>query len=118
MIPPSKLEVKDSPISGRGVFATEDIIEGEVVEECHFLPITLADYKALENLQSIVHNFPTNKKNCVVVLGYGSIYNHSSGSPNAYWETDEENNLFRFIALTDISAGQEALVDYKKPDAP
>jgi len=114
MIAPDKLEVKASDIEGRGVFATANILEGEVIEECHFLPITLVDYKALENLQTIVHTFPIFSKNCVVVLGFGSIYNHSADA-SAYWETDEEENLFRFIALRDISKDEEVVVDYKKP---
>lgn len=117
MIAPNKLEVRESEIEGRGVFSTADISEGEIIEECHFLPITMCDYKALENLKTIVHTFPLFSKDCVVVLGFGSIYNHSS-EPTAYWETDEEDNLFRFIALSDISEGDEVLVDYKKPSAP
>tara|TARA_R110001592_G_scaffold32260_3_gene113131 strand:+ start:6025 stop:6528 length:504 start_codon:yes stop_codon:yes gene_type:complete len=33
----NKIKVSKSSIGGRGVFATEDISEGEIIEECHFI---------------------------------------------------------------------------------
>jgi len=117
MITPSKLEVRDSDINGRGVFATSDILEGEIIEEAYFIELTGVDFKQLEGLREYVYNFPIFKKNNCVVLGFGSIYNHSS-EPLAYWETDEEKYLFRFIALRDILQGTEIVIDYKKPSTP
>jgi hypothetical protein len=32
----NKIEVRDSLTHGRGVFAKEDINEGEIIENCHF----------------------------------------------------------------------------------
>ena len=32
-----KIEVRKSPIHGYGVFATEDILPREILEECHFI---------------------------------------------------------------------------------
>ena len=32
-----RTEVKKSSIHGYGVFATEDIKKGDIVEECHFM---------------------------------------------------------------------------------
>lgn len=37
LIAPTKITVKKSKIKGRGVFATQDIEEGEIIEECHFI---------------------------------------------------------------------------------
>ena len=33
----NKLEVRESPIHGYGVFAKEDIKKGELLEECHYI---------------------------------------------------------------------------------
>ena len=38
---PTKIEVKDSEIHGYGVFATESISKGEVIEECHLITLPL-----------------------------------------------------------------------------
>ena len=34
-----KIEVRDSSIHGRGIFAREDIKGGEMLEECHYIVI-------------------------------------------------------------------------------
>ena len=34
-----KIEVKKSNVHGYGVFAKEDIKQGEILEECHFISI-------------------------------------------------------------------------------
>ena len=41
------------------------------------------------------------------------IYNHSL-IPNAYWECDEKNKLFRFISIRKIKKGEEIFIDYQK----
>jgi uncharacterized protein len=45
-----------------------------------------------------------------VVLGYGSLYNHSY-KPNAYYR-DRRNRVKEFIALRDIAAGEEITINY------
>ena len=37
LIPPNKICVNKSSLKGRGVFAKEDLYNGEIVEECHFI---------------------------------------------------------------------------------
>jgi len=113
MIQPTKIKVSDSVIAGRGIFATANISEGEILEECHFIELSQSDYSQLDNLKDYVYTFPMFNKNNCIVFGMGSIYNHSVDSASAYWETDEENNLFRFIALADIAEGDEILIDYQ-----
>lgn len=36
-----KIYVDDSPIHGRGVFASELILKDEVIEECHFVKLVI-----------------------------------------------------------------------------
>ena len=56
ILPPTKIYVKKSPIHGLGVFASELIKEGEMIEECPILRLpvkkgetnyTLIDYTFL-----------------------------------------------------------------------
>jgi SET domain-containing protein len=48
---------------------------------------------------------------CFSPLGLAMIYNHSS-EPNAEWEIHDNNNFVRFVALKDISKGEEIFHDY------
>lgn len=111
---PDKLYVKDSNISGKGVFAKSDIIRGEILEECHFIELSESNYDNIDPvLKEYVFTFPIGGKNNCVVFGFGSIYNHSLIN-NAYWECDLEKKVFRFIANTNIKKDKEILIDYQK----
>lgn len=113
MISPDKLYIGDSSISGRGVFAKVGIKEGEVLEECHYMLLAETNFKAIDrNLTEYVFAFEKTSK-VSIVFGFGSIYNHSR-EPNADWEIDTKNNLYRFFAISDISEGEEILLDYVK----
>jgi SET domain-containing protein len=108
-----KIEVKDSPIHGRGVFATSDIQAGEVLEECHFFILSHTHTAVNDGcLYSMIFCWPMGNKEChAVVLGYGTIYNHADDN-NATWETDRELRLYRFYATKEIKSGQEILTNY------
>lgn len=111
----NKIEVKDSPIHGRGVFATSDIQAGEVLEECHFFTIAHTQTTASDaGLHQVVFCWPMGNKEChAVVLGYGTIYNHAEDN-NATWETDSALRLYRFYATKEIKSGQEILTNYMR----
>jgi|APGre2960657373_1045057.scaffolds.fasta_scaffold24995_3 SET domain-containing protein len=111
----NKIEVKDSPIHGRGVFATSDIQAGEVLEECHFFTISHTQTTANDaGLHQVVFCWPMGNKEChAVVLGYGTIYNHAEDN-NATWETDSALRLYRFYATKEIKSGQEILTNYMR----
>lgn len=109
----NKIEVKNSPVGGRGVFAKENIKAGEIIENCHF---TILDQKypyVDKKLLEYIFSWPKSTANgrSAVVWGFGSIYNHSKYN-NADWETDEENNLFKFFAIKDIVSGEEIFTNY------
>lgn len=108
----NKVVVKDSPIHGRGVFATENIKAGEVIEECHHVLLSESFPFVNQNLKEYVFAWPKFlPTHSTVVLGFGSIYNHSN-TPNADWETDIERNLFVFNSRKDIAAGEEICTSY------
>lgn len=111
----NKIEVKDSPIHGRGIFATSDINAGEVLEECHFFTLSHTHTSANDgSLYQMVFCWPMGNKEChAVVLGCGSIYNHADDN-NATWETDEYHRLYRFYATQHIKSGQEILLNYMR----
>lgn len=110
-----KIRVASSEVHGLGVFASADISAGELIEECPCLdlPINFGESSAL--LIDYRFNYPigqlTETSKQVVVLGYGSIYNHSN-TPNAYWTTDTTKKTFKFWASRDIKSGEEIFTYY------
>jgi SET domain-containing protein len=107
-----KIIVDFSPIHGRGVFATEKIFKGEIIEECHFIELDDKDFSKLDiSLKQIVFSYPIASNGIAVVLGFGSIYNHSQNN-NATWETDTNIRVFRFYAIKDIDVGEEICTNY------
>lgn len=110
-----KLQVRESPIHGWGVFATTDIEENELIEECAFVELPIKNGETSNFLIDYRFNYPagnmapTTKQ--VAVLGYGMLYNHRD-SNNAYWITDENSKSFKFYAKTPIKAGEEIFLYY------
>jgi len=108
-----KIYVDDSPIHGRGVFASENIKKGEVLEECHYIPVP-NDIAYPDILNEHFFSWPKGGMGLVICLGYGSIFNHSDYEFNADWETDTVKNKLIFFSLRDIRPGEEIFTNYKK----
>jgi len=107
---PTKIEVKESPNKGLGVFAKEKIFSGETIETTPLLKLkvqhnsdVLSDYRFYYPRQG-------NTQTYVVALGYGSLYNHNNQN-NADWR-DGGDMIFEFFALRDIEPGEEIYLKY------
>lgn len=112
------LYISESEISGRGVFSTEDIVAGSVIEICPIVLLPPDQLKAIESTELYDYYFQwgEDEKSCAIALGYGSLYNHSF-SPNARYYTDFEADTLDIIALVDIPAGDELTFNYNgEPD--
>ncbi|MCA9079499.1 MAG: SET domain-containing protein-lysine N-methyltransferase, partial [Planctomycetaceae bacterium] len=106
------IEVRKTRLRGLGVFARADIPEGTVIERVPLLAVTW-DQIAESELQHYV--FAWNKRHTVIALGYGSLSKHSY-TPNACYQ-DASPRTKLFIALRDIAAGEEILVNYNADPA-
>jgi hypothetical protein len=124
-----KLIVKTStiPNSGFGVFATEDIKTGEILEECPYIPFIMEDgSKLFEDYRFYVNK---EKKEVAIVLGYGSMFNSLPEKRNSMWVppftpknilfenktiqlTREYIDCFTFFAVRDIKKGDEIFLNY------
>jgi hypothetical protein len=109
-----KVYVGKSKISGLGVFASEDIKSGDLIEEC---PVVLLDTTFQENKDWVLNRYAfTWGCGCQIcqkfghtmalVLGNGMIYNHSE-KPNSYWNQDTALKYYSLHALTDINKDEE-----------
>jgi SET domain-containing protein len=113
MIHNPKVYTDKSPIHGWGVFAKEDIMEGEVFEECPILTLPIDKGEITSLLIDYRFNWPQGNdfEEQVVALGYGSLYNHSDNA-NSFWISDLENRTFKFISNREIKKGEEIFVWY------
>lgn len=108
--------VKDTDYTGRGVFATKDFLPDEIVETCPVIYIAPKERTHLEKTILAYYIYPWTSTRCgVMVLGYGSIYNHSF-SPNAKWEQDFQAKTMIYRATKKIQVGEEILVNYNGYD--
>ena len=106
-----KIEIKYSKISGRGVFANENIFEREILEECHHVVLNEQLFHQDISIQPYLFLWPYLENSSSVVFGVGSIFNHSNKN-NAHWIVDRVRNLYIFYATKNISKGDEIFIDY------
>lgn len=118
--PPAKVRVESIKGKGRGVIATRAIKKGEIIEYCPVVFVSKKEVSFAKEEKAVLHfyylNQPEIKKFCMM-LGYGSLYNHSK-NPNVeidYNMKVAKDYLF-FKALKDIKAGEEILYDYQFDD--
>ncbi|MFG6120100.1 MULTISPECIES: SET domain-containing protein [Thalassobacillus] len=109
------IEVKTSTISDdeldKGVFATKDIAEGELIHQAPVLPYPNEEHEHIEKTHLGDYVFEYGKNHTAFLLGYGMFFNHSY-QPNAYYEINFDNHSFEFYAFKDIKAGEEIFINY------
>ena len=103
-----QLEVKYiDETMGFGVFASQDIDEGTIVETCY----SIKTYNQTFN-PCFDYLFSLSNTESLLPLGYGSIYNHSY-TPNIHWRiVNAEKPIIEFFSLKKIKAGDELCHNY------
>jgi SET domain-containing protein len=100
-------------LGGRGVFTTEAIETGSLVEICPVLVIPSHDVANIH--KTILHDYyflwGDDEDQAVIALGYGSLYNHETMA-NATYEMDFEGECIEIYALRDIHPGEEITINY------
>jgi uncharacterized protein len=98
---------------GRGVFTSEAITAGTVIEIAPVIVMT-ADERILLD-QTLLHDYifewDNGENNCCMALGYVPVYNHSYQS-NCEYEMDYESQLISGKTMRDIVAGEELFINY------
>jgi len=106
-----KVIVKDSEISGKGLFASQDILEGEEIMIIDGEVIDEDECVRRENEENNVYIF-WNEINYIDTAKTAKIkfINHSCG-PNCDVEDGDESSL-KLIANRFIKTGEELTIDY------
>lgn len=102
------VRIEITPDKGRGVFANKAFKRGEIIEVC---PVILVEENTCKD--TILEKYVFDWVGSVwgLVLGYGSLYNHSN-DPNATWEKFKSTNQIKFIACKPIKTNQEITISY------
>ena len=109
-----KIQCEKSSLGGFGVFATEDIKKGELIESCPVVVVPFEEWKFVQHSKLVDYIFewaPTEEKRIAYILGYAMVYNHSY-DPNSETRKDIENGLFHFYARKDVQRGEEITHNY------
>ncbi|CAI6338556.1 unnamed protein product [Periconia digitata] len=127
------LIIKSDTPKGRGVFAAKDIPAKTVIDVCPVLVLGVqenVDHIEHTSLYHYTYNWPTENDrgektvSQAVILGLGSMFNHSTQLQNVVWERDTERLIIIYRSQRDISAGEELCISYgshltfKDVDAP
>lgn len=101
----------------RCVKAARDIKEGELIEACPVILVPMVEYDSLSNTTLKHYEFEWDENNEVIVLGYGSIFNHSFQA-NVFYTKDFKNKTMNFVAARDIKKDEELLTNYNGNEEP
>lgn len=118
---PKKIIIKlSSKEMGIGVFATDNIENGELIERC---PMIQMDWRNKYLGDPQLHRYLYTNSSCkceqcqihgvnmFMVLGYGMLYNHQD-EPNTNWNFNFKDLIGDVIASKDIKKGEEIFVSY------
>ncbi len=113
--PSKKIYLAKSKIknAGRGVFASQDIDKDEIIEICPMIEIPVDDVFVLQEsiLATYYFSFDDDRNLLAIVLGFGSVYNHSY-EPNATYRKISKDKTLEFKAIKDIKKDEEIIVNY------
>lgn len=105
------LYVAPSPLGGRGVFSSEPIEPGSIIEISPVIVLPAEDLPLIHKTHLHDYYFLWEAGQCAIALGYGSLYNHAK-DPVAEYEMDYDGLSISFYCIQPIAAGQEITINY------
>lgn len=98
---------------GRGIFTTENLDTGTVIEISPVLVMSKKEQKLIDQtlLQNYIFEWGYNLRQCCLALGYVSLYNHSYKS-NCEYEMDYEEKIISVKTVRFIKKGEELFINY------
>ena len=118
-VPNDRLEIRDDPQKGRGVFASAPIAAGTLIEAAPVIIVPASQLKLLD--RTILHDYyfswndaPGSEGSGAVALGLVALCNHSR-RPRARVRRNVAQGTLDLVALLPIAAGDEVTIDYNCP---
>jgi SET domain-containing protein len=109
----SCLYIDDAGDKGRGVFTSEALAKGTILEISPVLVLSPEERKAVEEtkLYHYVFEWGDDYKSACVAWGYVSMYNHSYNA-NCLYEMDYENSTMTIKTVKAVKKGAQLFVNY------
>lgn len=110
---PLCIEVKESLVHGRGVFAKNKILKGSLIEQAPVVFLSHNEKEALRFTKLFHYYFLLGEveKQAAFCFGYASFYNHSPQA-NAFYTFSKKKNTINIYAYQTIEAGDEVTINY------
>jgi SET domain-containing protein len=115
----NRLEIRDDPLKGRGIFAGAPIAAGTIIEMAPVIIVPAEQCRLLD--QTILHDYyfhwdgdPEGVGRGALALGLLALCNHSR-RPRAWVRRNFAQSTLDLIALESIAAGEEVTIDYNCP---
>lgn len=98
---------------GRGVFTSQNIDAGLIIEISPVIIMTIEERTLLDQTQlhDYIFEWGKEKDKCCMALGYVPMYNHSYQS-NCEYEMDFEQELITIKTARLVKAGEELFINY------
>ena len=114
--------IAPSKLGGRGVFTSEALEKGELLEVCPVIVLKKGDTELVDKTTLYDYYFlwGDDQKRICIALGYGSLYNHFAPS-SADYSMDYDAELIEIFTVRSIEAGEEITINYNgdpKDDTP
>jgi len=98
---------------GRCIYTAGEISAGSTIEVCPIIIIPKEQVPVIH--KTVLHDYyfiwGSNQDQAAIMLGFGSLYNHSN-TPNAKAVLLHEDQEILFEAIRDIQAGEEITFNY------
>jgi SET domain-containing protein len=107
---PLPVEMRPSPIHGRGMFAVDDIPKDTIIERAPLIPINRREDVTPGSLLS-KYDIAYKDGKHAIMLGYASIYNHSDDN-NVIWDFEPDEDIIYIKTIRDIQRDEEVFVSY------
>lgn len=115
-VPNHRLEIRRDPVKGRGVFMTEAVAPGTILEEAPVVILPAGDCAALD--RTAVHDYyfhwdgdPDGDGRGALALGLVTLCNHST-KPRARVRRNLDRDTLSLVAIGPLTAGDEVTIDY------
>lgn len=115
---PQHIEVKESLLHGRGVFAKNRIVKGSLIERAPVIFLSNDEKETLRFTKLFHYYFLLDQpeKQIAFGFGYASFYNHSAKA-NAFYTFSGKRATINLYAYQTIEAGCEITINYNgKPE--
>ena len=106
-----------SRIKGRGLFAKDNILKGEIIDIAYVVLLSKGDWNLIADTVLSNYSFEWNDPEYIkdyesaFSLSISQLINHSY-NPNTKYIYDYKNKCIKYIAIRDISKGEEITVNY------